>query len=619
MSEYKTILFALSQNKRKVTWLVLNLIPLLLMVLFVLIWTQNVPFKHDWVFLKHILKYSPDEWLSNFWRPQNGQRNIFPQLIYLVDYYLFSFNTLYITYLNLIILLVSYYIIWKIFRQELLISWKEFLPVSWLFFCLVQYGNVLITWQISLNLSIMSSLISLYFLNQTTSKSLILSILFAVISVGSFGNGLVILPLGVFYLILNKRAKNRIAYWSVFSVLLLIIYFTNYARSGVSFPFSLISASLFFTNLVSMATLLPFGRLGGVFYSISFLMGSILILAALIQFITYFRGIKRKGAFSMIAILFIYVIGIFGEITLGRSGTDIKTAYATQYTTFAVLFLIFLYGLVLLTKKNTTSVLGVQVPIKISKAIVFTIIILTIIIGNSYGLIMGPYLYGRSLIEKSILLNFEHHPDHVKAFISGATNDDITQMISIMTKQNKSIFDNKEVVNNTVLLPFLETVPLREEDNLIPYLQDSASFNLVNTIKVLENISLKTKISEPSHDDSLTVSFRGRKELIYSKSILSADAFKMGRAFFELDPPIDISQYDQINITVLKNGNTLNIPLYQPYYRGPICIEDTTYNFDNCLVPGLELNTPSRLKYFYMVDALRSKAKYFIKKKKNDK
>ena len=83
--------------------IIITAIPILIALLYVIKYTYNAPVTHDWCFFE-VVKNSNNlgELIKYIWSPQNGHRNLIIQTIYLIDYYVFGFNTVHFCYLSVI-------------------------------------------------------------------------------------------------------------------------------------------------------------------------------------------------------------------------------------------------------------------------------------------------------------------------------------------------------------------------------------------------------------------------------------------------------------------------------------------------------------------------------------
>ena len=94
-----------------------------------------------------------------------------------------------------------------------------------------QYQDTLLmpTQQLSDFCSFLFALVALVFIERKTRTSFIIACIFAVLTISSQGNGLLILPLGLTALCLQKSYK-RAGIWLVISVLVIIFYFAGYRQ-----------------------------------------------------------------------------------------------------------------------------------------------------------------------------------------------------------------------------------------------------------------------------------------------------------------------------------------------------------------------------------------------------
>ncbi|MHC1776983.1 MAG: hypothetical protein AB9834_16390 [Lentimicrobium sp.] len=586
----------IEQNK----WLgiTLNIIPVFIAFIYVLLWSVNMPFLHDWIFLHHILDFDPSDWLNQFWRTQNGHRNFFPQLIYLFILKYFNFNTLFLVWLNFSFILGTYLLFWKLFSEEVKNSYFSFIPISWLIFSLVQYGNLLVAWQLSLNLSIFSSLLTFYLIRKTSWLNFFLSIVTSIISVGSFGNGLILMPIVFFYLLFNAKNRLKTIIWLIFGIIIIGFYFFNYNSSSVATSFNGARIYVFLTNLLSNTILLPIGKTGGKSLILGTIIGTIVLVISVFQILYFISSQKWKVLNHSFSYILIYFTVIIIQITLGRSGNELKGAYGTQYTTFIVLFFVSLY---VIQHNNTFTKLFSG----INKFFFSSIILMTILVGGGFGLIMGPYLYGRYLNEKSILLNFNSYPTGIQAQIKGMPPEVISSTLKYFHENNTSIFSSSYRV---FMNPYMDNEALTEAKTSQKYfIADTLVFSFASHVDKIENISINSFVAKPYNSDSLIIIMVTGSNIIVRHSFSSVDLYFKGRAFFSLDDII-IDNKGNLKLILIRKGNSIKIPSYSYFSLSPV------FNTGDRKgdVIGMEINTPQRLEGYYFTKAIRNRVKYWL-------
>ncbi|MFC2116708.1 hypothetical protein ACFLTU_09540 [Bacteroidota bacterium] len=602
----------INRNPRLI--IILNLLPLFIVIAYVSFFAINVPVIHDWLFLNDIMSNDPQEWLGAFWIPTNGQRNIIPKLIYLLVFEYFEFNTIVLIYLNVVVVILSYLAIYLIFNDTNNFKLYHFLPVSWLFFNLVQYSNFLYAWQISLNLSVMGALYCFYFLQKRTVKFVILATIFALISYASFGNGLLVFPLGILFLILSKSNLKTILYWSVLSFMSISIYFINYSTYGNFEPSNLFQFYLFIANLLAMATILPIGKLGFIGYILGSIIGTIILILTIITLFLFYKKKIEVRVNTLIIIVFLYFSSVLFQITLGRSGNEasIAGAYSAQYTTFVILFLIFLYLTFITVRKGEildNLFKGIKYVEIYTRRIIISLVLVTLLLGYTFGALMGPYSYGNQAIKRNLLQSIQNQDPGTYSIIRGTKN--LIDHVDFLEKRNKASFlkGNK---NNSILQP-TEKSPLRfgNDSKQKFHIEDSLTFNFVCRVFRLDNLSLNLIVQNPVKEDSLVVELLKNKVLITEKTFKSKDVFTSGRVLIKLDSPLVNCMDSLYEIRLVRTGKSIEIPIYDPYYGGAICNNSVTPP-NSCFVPALEFNTSIRMNYYYITSTLRTRIAYLL-------
>lgn len=130
-------------------------------------------------------------------------------------------------------------LLWKMFlpgHRNLAERLMLFIPVSWLIFQL-QYVETLDWAMASLqNLSVLVfSLGAIYFLTQETRRAYFWAVAFLILAIGSSGNGLLVVPIGVLILVLHRQYV-RIAGWMMASAGCMAAYAYHYNIMSSSDP-----------------------------------------------------------------------------------------------------------------------------------------------------------------------------------------------------------------------------------------------------------------------------------------------------------------------------------------------------------------------------------------------
>jgi hypothetical protein len=219
-----------------------------------------------------------------------------------------------------------------------------FLPVLWLVFQL-QYAEVL-DWSIGSlpDLPVLVfSLGAIYFLMQETRRTYCGALACLVLAIASYGNGVVMIPLGALMLA-RRRAFARMAGWLIVSAgcVAAYAYHYNFMSSQSPSHHSVLAAlihvrPLYLLTLMGNAASPPmYGRILFVAELYCSLLG--LVLCAFFVAMTQ-RGYFRRNALAGYCVLFLLLTAV--GITAIRSDLGIEESLSSRYGMYSLLLLIF--------------------------------------------------------------------------------------------------------------------------------------------------------------------------------------------------------------------------------------------------------------------------------------
>lgn len=207
----------------------ISILPILFFFYNIIISTDNIPFKDDYVLLDSIYKMksatSFSAWLQAFLKQVNQHRFAFERTMMWLIYQLFGSENIKAQILigNLFLLGIFYFFI-KVFR-DLKLSWLYFIPISLLLFNYSYFENA--TWGIAAIQNtpiIFFALLSTYLLSLQSHKAFYLAILVAIITMFTSGNGLGIWIVGILFLSLQWRWKH-LTIWFFVAFGVVLFYF----------------------------------------------------------------------------------------------------------------------------------------------------------------------------------------------------------------------------------------------------------------------------------------------------------------------------------------------------------------------------------------------------------
>lgn len=205
------------------------ILPILFFFYNIVISTDNIPFKDDYILLDSIYQMktasSFSEWSQAFLKQVNQHRFAFERTMMWLIYKVFDSENIKAQILiGNSFLLGIFYFFYKIFRSYKL-SWLYFVPISLLLFNYTYFENA--TWGIAAIQNtpiIFFALLSIYLLNLQTQKAFFYAIFFAIITMFTSGNGLGIWIVGILFLIAQMRWKH-LGIWLIVAFGVVLFYF----------------------------------------------------------------------------------------------------------------------------------------------------------------------------------------------------------------------------------------------------------------------------------------------------------------------------------------------------------------------------------------------------------
>lgn len=194
---------------------------------------------------------------------QHAQHRIAYFRLFMVGYYhLFGeINFKYLIIIGNISNLVIFYIFYILLKKEGL-KRIFILPVSLILFQLQYYQNIISTYGFPNQAVLMWAILAFYTLTLTNKKAVYFTILFAILSVFSNGNGILTFPIILFFLFIQRRFKD-LKITAIIFALFIIVYFATFERmsSEITFGFNIIIyfiqflKSAFYTNHNTIETI----------------------------------------------------------------------------------------------------------------------------------------------------------------------------------------------------------------------------------------------------------------------------------------------------------------------------------------------------------------------------
>ncbi len=397
--------------------LVLIAIPVFVHVWYLRTFAVSIPFRDEWEFWWSMKGLDEGNWHHAFWIPHNEHRLVMTRLFFFLLRDAAALDVTLAMYFSLLLAVLTLFALWRMARAAVDLSLWYFVPVSFVVFSLAQWENMLWGWQIAIYLMVCGSVWSLYLLSRPGRGSLVGAIVCAVVASLSFANGLMIWPTGVIYLLWARAPRTRLFGWLGAMVVLLLIYFRNYANqvtrpspTGLERPSSF--GELFNSLLTALARdpfelpALLFGSAGAVLspenYTRAILFGLIILLLLLTGIGMLVRRASpwTKRPLPLVAVALFGCIAAF-TIIAGRIGQwDKELVLTSRYITITLLPLVatYLLAVALAHRPDATSRLEPRVATTLC-----AIIVLLLLVG-----LPGGYRVGLVKGEEQRALRAEH-------------------------------------------------------------------------------------------------------------------------------------------------------------------------------------------------------------------
>ncbi|MCG8699549.1 MAG: hypothetical protein MI922_15940 [Bacteroidales bacterium] len=418
-----------------------------------MLFSVSVPVFHDWTFFSLVSNEHEDSLFKLFFKPQNGQRVIFINLIYYLFYNLNVFNTKIFLAISWCIMCFSLFGLFKIYKTHFN-AIKRFIPVSWLFFSFAQTTNLLLSWQITLNLGMLGIIWTFYFLSTSHPQKVFYSALFYALSLFSFANGLVIYPLAIAYFLLTKSSKKYLWQWISMGGLITSLFFIGY-NSGNTKAISYILHNIldyinFFFGLLALPFTTSLPKTSSALIFIAVIIGLTIFVLSVYLLIKHFKSL-RGNVFTYF-LLYCFMVAFL--ISIGRAGNDgVKGAFMSRYYSIVVLCPISIYLLINSLPKYKL--------LKYIQSLFFFAVITGVALGYGLGLFSGIRSYGNQLQQQSVFLHQNSIPDkYLNIFYYGK---DGVKKNSIYIFKEKIFIANKSK-KQMLLLPVVPNLGGKTEE-----------------------------------------------------------------------------------------------------------------------------------------------------------
>jgi hypothetical protein len=310
----------------------LLLLPFVLYLYSVLVYSINVPFADDYdnvllSLIKLLQAQNLEERVKLVFEQQNQHRIAFPRLIFLLQYFLWGKTNFYylIIFGNLGWILTVATLVWYT-KNQMGLSLLQTLPIPYLLLTPVHWQNMF--WATSAMQVYWVTLFSILCIICLVQNKWGLASLLFPLALFTTGNSIVLYPLGNIYWLLQRQWKRGFIF-PIVSTLSILIYFYNYHSHN-----SLLGS---ITQLNQTITYF-FVFLGGIMPSepLALIMGCI-VFGLLLSFTL----IKPGNHFLDLMTSFIFLIA--GTAALFRSQYGVEQALSSRYAIYSLLAWILVY------------------------------------------------------------------------------------------------------------------------------------------------------------------------------------------------------------------------------------------------------------------------------------
>lgn len=334
---------------------VLILLPAALGYLYVYLFGVNVVYGDEWRIVNLFDKLASDKLkLAHLFAQLNDHRIFVPRVIILSLGSLTRWNTVAEMYLTQTLLLVTLFVLFVAFsgsirsRSHLLL----FAPVSFLVFSLRQAETMLMGLLMQFVLVLTFAVVAFYFLQVLRRKpssklAFPAALVSATLAALSSAQGLFVWPVGLAQLLVSQPRRGAkwflVGSWSVIGVAEWVVYFLGYhtpAHTAANPSGDLAAGTLYFLRF--FLTLM--GSSLSSWPGPALAVGALLLILAVAALLLATKN-RKLAENSFFASLALFAFLILLSITVGRAERGIEQALVSRYTTYSILGVVGLYGM----------------------------------------------------------------------------------------------------------------------------------------------------------------------------------------------------------------------------------------------------------------------------------
>lgn len=462
--------------------ILLNFVPLFSAIAYVLIFCVNVPywdqFYHN---IEGLVRYFNGTLSFEFLFSQgNESRPFFLRIISLILGIFTGYNLVYESLLGVIFSLLSFFIIFLMYKKDNGVSNLSlllFLPVAFFFFNLYQIGNYLFGFHYGHALAILGFVAAVYLID--TSKRINLQFLCAIVAavIASFTyvGGLTIWPVCFIQIFLNEPLYKikKLALWAVSAIGVYFIYYSGYIqpsyhpslfyvfqhfKTGIIGFFLSVGTAVFHDVTLYPEPDILLAPFFGIF---------LIVLIILIVVVNRNRDNFKQNVKWMSLIIFSILLS--AEITIARSAYGLQYIYQMRYFLMTYPAIIGLYCISLnqiIQCRNNSSVNISTNERKIPESakntdsinhilfgIILTLLIIGIVSHDLAGIEYGNYSKKTRTELVYILQNYDYQSDERLVLIHPVGDpsmipnmaSEIRSYASFMEMHNMSVFSKQRI------------------------------------------------------------------------------------------------------------------------------------------------------------------------------
>ena len=351
-----------AQPGRFSPWMAAALVPWGLLAVLVARNALDVPLIDQWSFVPQIERfYTGTLTIGDLWAQHGEHRLMFPKMVMLGLASVTGWNVLYEIALSVVLATAIFVIVASILRRDLSASGKA--PPAWLWlllslavFSLSQWENWLWGWQVQifLNVFFVSGAIALLARSPLEWKTLLSAALLGFAATYSFGNGLLVWPIGMALVALAPAVRGRrsvlLAAWAVLSIGVIGSYLAGF-RGGTAPPMeTILVRPIAYLRYVTTYLGSPLASFSGSAWpprdtGVAALVGTgglLLLLLAARRALARPRAEWPLGSLGIAA----YALASGLVVSVARFNFGTPNALASRYTTVGTLFWIGTIGVV---------------------------------------------------------------------------------------------------------------------------------------------------------------------------------------------------------------------------------------------------------------------------------